>query len=143
MIPKTKYQEILKLMPRPCVDVILRCNGKFLLGHRAIEPDKGKWGLFGGQVKMGETTEEAVIRKVKQEVGLSVDYNTVKLLGIFTCFGETRQDICMTYEARIDRIEGIMLDYQHDKYCWVDKTCLPLNTNQFVLKQLGLIGDRI
>ena len=141
MIPRNKYLEILKVMPRPCVDCVIMYKGMFLLGHRSINPDKCKWGLIGGMVKMGETTEEAVVRKCKEEAGINVDINNVKLLGIFTCFGETRQDICMTYKVEVDKPNGITLDYQHDNYCWANKATLPNNMNQFALKQIELLGD--
>lgn len=141
MIPREKYIEILKYVPRPCVDCIVMYKGKFLLGRRRIKPDVGKWGLIGGMVRLGETTEEAVVRKCKEEAGISVEINKVKLIGIFTCFGETRQDICMTYTVEVDQLNGVKLDYQHDNYAWVDKTCLPKDTNQFILRQIALLGD--
>ncbi len=142
MIPEEQYQEILKVMPRPCVDCVLMYKGKILLGHRKIAPDSGKWGLIGGRVNMGETTEEAVVRKVKEELGLHIDIKTVKLLGVLTCFGDTRQDICITYKVQVDKPNDIVLDYQHDKYCWVTLDKLPSNMNQFVLKQLEMLGDK-
>ncbi len=139
MIPEELYQQILKVMPRPCVDVVLTYKGKVLLGHRNIEPDKGKWVLVGGQVQIGETTEQSVVRKVEEELGIDIDINTVKLLGIFTCFGKTRQDICMTYKAEAQIADGIILDYQHDRYYWADVNKLPQPMNTFVIKQLDLL----
>ncbi len=139
MIPEKLYQEILKVMPRPCVDVVLTYRGKVLLGHRAIEPDKGNWGLIGGQVNMGETTEQAVVRKVKEELGIDIDIDTIRLLGIFTCFGKTRQDICMTYRAEAKSADGIKLGYQHDKYYWAGIHSMPKPISPFVMEQINTV----
>lgn len=54
------------------VGAIIVCNGKILLEKRKGEPGKGKWSVPGGLVELGETTENAVIREVKEETGLDV-----------------------------------------------------------------------
>ncbi|MBX5321427.1 MAG: NUDIX hydrolase [Candidatus Bathyarchaeota archaeon] len=54
------------------VGAIIVCNGKILLEKRKGEPGKGKWSVPGGLVELGETTENAVIREVKEETGLEV-----------------------------------------------------------------------
>ena len=43
-----------------------------LLVRRGNEPAKGKWGLPGGVIELGETVEEAVVREVKEETGIDV-----------------------------------------------------------------------
>lgn len=45
-----------------------------LLIERAFDPFKGKFALAGGFVNEDETTEDAVLRKVKEETGISLDY---------------------------------------------------------------------
>ena len=54
------------------VGAIIVCNDKILLEKRKGEPGKGKWSVPGGLVELGETTENAVIREVKEETGLTV-----------------------------------------------------------------------
>lgn len=48
-------------------------RGKLLLVKRGQLPDKGKWSFPGGAVELGETTEEAAIREVKEETGLDIE----------------------------------------------------------------------
>src|SRR5436189_151907 len=51
----------------------LICKGDIvLLVKRNNEPNKGKWALPGGVVKVGERVEDAVRREVKEEVGLEI-----------------------------------------------------------------------
>lgn len=47
-------------------------EGRLLLVQRANPPDKGCWTLPGGRVDPGETLEQAAIREVFEETGLTV-----------------------------------------------------------------------
>lgn len=63
--------------PIPTIDAILFDeNGKILVGRRNIEPNKGKLNLPGGFVDPNETFEEAIMRELREELGLnSSDYS--------------------------------------------------------------------
>lgn len=57
----------------PCVGAIISDTaGRLLLIKRGHEPGKGLWSLPGGRVEAGETDEQAVIREVREETGLTV-----------------------------------------------------------------------
>jgi len=47
-------------------------KNQILLVKRGTVVFKGYWALPGGRVDVGETGEEAVVREVKEETGLSV-----------------------------------------------------------------------
>ena len=71
IIPEKFYQEIISVMPIPCVDLlVVDKTGKILLLKRKNEPEKGKWWFPGGRVHFGETRQAADIRKLKEECGL-------------------------------------------------------------------------
>lgn len=56
-----------------CVGAIVNDQaGRLLLVQRGHEPEAGRWSLPGGRVEPGETSEQAVIREVREETGLSV-----------------------------------------------------------------------
>lgn len=64
--------KILYLNPKPCVAVLLiDAGGNLVFGRRAIEPMKGKLDCVGGFVDIGETYEEAMLRELKEETGLT------------------------------------------------------------------------
>jgi 8-oxo-dGTP diphosphatase len=54
------------------VGAVIVHEGKILLEKRKNAPGKGKWSIPGGLVELGESTEQAIIREVKEETGLEV-----------------------------------------------------------------------
>ena len=56
----------------PTTTVVLLKNDRLLVAKRAIDPFKGGWDLIGGFVNPGESFEEAAIREVKEETGLTI-----------------------------------------------------------------------
>jgi mutator protein MutT len=55
------------------VGAVIVQEGKILLEKRKNAPGRGKWSVPGGLVELGESTEQAVIREVKEETGLEVE----------------------------------------------------------------------
>ncbi len=58
-----------------------------LLVERGKAPARGLWGLPGGAVEVGETTEEAVAREVLEETNL-----VIKPLELLTVFNSINRD---------------------------------------------------
>ena len=46
-------------------------EGKLLIGRRGVWPE-GMWVFPGGGVNFGETTEQAVVREIREETGLEI-----------------------------------------------------------------------
>jgi 8-oxo-dGTP diphosphatase len=67
--------------PIPGVAATVIFEGKVLLVMRANEPARGKWGLPGGVVELGERVDDAVIREVKEETGLNV--RLIRMLTVY------------------------------------------------------------
>jgi 8-oxo-dGTP diphosphatase len=56
-----------------CVGAVIKDGaGRMLLILRGHEPGKGLWSIPGGRIEPGETDEQAVIREVLEETGLTV-----------------------------------------------------------------------
>ena len=59
---------------RPVVGVgaVVLDGARVLLARRAHEPLQGQWSLPGGAVELGETLEQALVREVREETGLTI-----------------------------------------------------------------------
>lgn len=88
---------------RPVVGVggVVVRDGCVLLVKRAAEPLAGQWSLPGGAVEVGETLEEAVMRELREETGL-----TVRVLQMVEAFERITRDA----SGRV-RYHYVLLDY--------------------------------
>ena len=66
--------------PLPVAVAITVKGKKFLLIKRGIAPRKGTWGSPSGFIEIGETPEEASLRELKEETGVSGQ--VVRLVGV-------------------------------------------------------------
>ena len=71
IIPEDLYSQIRRVMPIPCVDLVVSDeSGCVLLIKRKNEPARGQWWFPGGRVHYKETREAAAVRKLREECGL-------------------------------------------------------------------------
>lgn len=68
--------------PKVTVDGVLFRDELILLIQRKNPPFQNMWALPGGFVEYGETTENAVVREIKEETGL--DTTISSLLGVYS-----------------------------------------------------------
>lgn len=61
-------------------NAVITCAGKLLLEKRA---DCDLWGLVGGGVKKNETELQAIVREVREELGLRISPERFRKLGVY------------------------------------------------------------
>ena len=66
--------------PLPVALAVAVKDKKFLLIKRGIPPKKGVWGFPSGFIESGETAEEACLRELREETGVSGE--VIKLIGV-------------------------------------------------------------
>ena len=66
--------------PLPVAVAVAVKNKRFLLVKRGSPPKKGTWASPAGFIEIGETPEEACLRELKEETGISGEI--VKLIGV-------------------------------------------------------------
>lgn len=129
-IPNKVFENILEYSIIPAVDAVIYQEGKgVLLTLRNQEPCKGKWWIQGGRQNKGETSEEAVIRKVREETGLEVIVNkfiwTTDVIFDKTAFPNVKTGV--HYSAKVylvhpkNKTAEIKLDSTQENYRWIEK----------------------
>lgn len=114
------------------VSVLIECNGKYL-----IENIKGNsfYNLPGGRIQIGETTEKALSRELKEELGFDISGYELKLIVIsenmFTHKGSNYHEMGFVYYIKLEdnhplttqeKIGG--LDNENQFVFWLDKSKL-------------------
>ncbi len=61
-------------------NAIITCKGRILLEKRR---DCDLWGLVGGGVKRQETPLEAIVREIREELGLRISGEKLQKLGVY------------------------------------------------------------
>ena len=61
-------------------NAIITCGGKLLLERRR---DSDTWGLVGGGVKNRETPQQAIVREVREELGIRIPAARFRKLAVY------------------------------------------------------------
>ena len=61
----------------PCVGIVCFRGDDILLIRRGKPPKQGEWSIPGGRIEFGEPAEQAALRELKEETGV-----TAKLTGL-------------------------------------------------------------
>lgn len=127
-IPQELYAKFLSQMPLFCVDALVVHKGKVLLVYRTNKPAKNLWWVPGGRVLKNETLEQAVLRKMKEELGVPVTIQ--KRLGTYeTMFPDApfSEVTCGVHSVNVaflmtlvNEQDAIQLDTQSSDYQWVN-----------------------
>jgi ADP-ribose pyrophosphatase YjhB (NUDIX family) len=111
-----EYSRIKKIMPLPCVDLLIFYDRKMLLLKRNNPPLKNGWFTPGSRILLGESLEEAVKRTLKEETGLTavriIQKDTMSFI-----FDELHA-ITTLYLVEVNECIVVLND-EHSEYKWV------------------------
>lgn len=128
-IDKDLYVKILDSVPIATVDIVIlnKKKDKVLLFKRSNNPLKGVYYTPGGRINKNEPINNAVVRKMKEELDLDLNLNNLKYLGIIEEFFEKSSFenikvhcINVVYSYILEDNIEINLDQQHENYNWFD-----------------------
>jgi ADP-ribose pyrophosphatase YjhB (NUDIX family) len=98
-IPNKLFKKILRSMPIPCVDIIIKTKEGVVFIKRNIAPYKNKWAFPGGRIIRGESIKEAIDRQAS-EIGIKVKIE--RLIGVFPVNFKFRFDISICYLVKMN-----------------------------------------
>jgi 8-oxo-dGTP diphosphatase len=108
--------------PLPVVLVVavalVDADGRVLLAERpAGKPMAGLWEFPGGKVRAGETPEAALIRELKEELGIDV---TASCLAPFTFASHSYEDFHLLMPLYVcRRWQGVVSPHEGQRLTWV------------------------
>jgi len=108
--------------PLPVVLVVavalVDADGRVLLAERpAGKPMAGLWEFPGGKVRAGETPEAALIRELKEELGIDV---TASCLAPFTFASHAYEDFHLLMPLYVcRRWQGMVMAHEGQRLTWV------------------------
>ena len=99
----------------------------------------GLWGIPGGKTKLGETSEAAVIRELKEETDL--DISDLDFVLVQDCIGSTEfyrdaHFVLLNYTCRAVGLQTVVLNEEAEAFRWLPLDAaanLPLNTPTRIL----------
>ena len=135
----------------------LHREDKYLLLYRnkkKADINEGKWIGIGGHLELGETKEQALIREVKEETGLTI--NSYEYRGDLIFINDDYEEIMYLFTS--DDFSGDIIECDEGELHWIDKdkilslnlwegdrTFLPklLNSKEFIKMTLRYSKDQL
>lgn len=119
--------------PRPTNGVIFENDKReILLVKRKFLPKKGFWDIPGGFVDIGETMEEAIVREIKEELGVRINnfsYFASKY-GRYLYKGQNYYTLMFVFVVKAPR-QRLKLGDDAASAQWVPKTRIPYDKIAF------------
>jgi 8-oxo-dGTP diphosphatase len=98
--------KVIKYGPRPsvAVDGVIVIDDDLVLIRRKNPPYKGQYALPGGFVEYNETTEEAVLREIQEELGVQTKIK--RLIGVYSDPGRDPRGHVVSAVYELEIIQG-------------------------------------
>ncbi len=123
MLNKAIFKTIIDSTPLVSVDLIVKKEGKILLGRRKNRPAEGYWFTIGGRIYKNEKITDAQKRIAKEELNYIWDKEP-KFIGVFEHFYEdsiftnvSTHYVNLAFELEVEKLAELPQE-QHVEYKW-------------------------
>jgi colanic acid biosynthesis protein WcaH len=123
------FERIVRLTPLVSIDLVVRApDGRALVGRRNHEPAKGSFFVPGGRITKNETRADAFRRITQTELGVELDLQQARFLGVYDHFYPTNrfertgfgtQYVVLAYEIALGLELSTLPKEQHGEYRWM------------------------
>lgn len=93
---------------------VLIHRGRVLL----LRNDRGEWELPGGRLDDGETPEEALVREIWEETGLSASVTSLVDAWIFEVT-PGKKVLILEYAYRLKGKRDVTISHEHNEHAWL------------------------
>jgi 8-oxo-dGTP diphosphatase len=115
-------------LPKVGVGGLVLQDGKVLLLQRKRPPEAGTWSLPGGRVEFGERLEDAVVRELREELGVTVEVESLICVINHIVPDENAHWVAPAYRVRL--VSGVPQNLEPEKTAaieWFPLSSLPEN----------------
>ena len=98
-------------------------TGRFLFLLRSNSSYAGMWGLVGGKIDANETSKQALIREINEEIGIRLSDTKIIPVDLFT--STNKKFMYNTYLVILEEEFLPTLNNEHSGYCWCTLTSYP------------------
>ena len=128
MLKKEQYLDVIEKTTLTSVDLIIMKNNCILMGLRKNNPAKNYYFTPGVRTYKNENQLEAIKRVGKSELGIDINPENVKLVGVYDHIYDNNFDnnnfgthyVVTAYLHKIKNNIKIELDDQHDEIKWIN-----------------------
>ena len=116
------------MYPKVGVGGIVLQDGKVLLLLRRNAPEAGSWSLPGGRVEFMEHLEDAVVRELREELGITVEVESLVCVVNHIVPDENAHWVAPAYRVRV--VSGVPQNLEPEKTAaieWFLMSNLPVN----------------
>ena len=123
MLDDITFKTIIDSAPLISIDILLKKDGKVLLGKRLNKPAQGYFFSTGGRVNKNEAIDSAMGRIAKNELNIELK-TTPKFVGVFEHFYDdsiykdvSTHYVNLAYEYEVKEVLNLPTE-QHNEYQW-------------------------
>ncbi len=139
MLDDITFKTIIDSAPLISIDILLKKDGKMLLGKRINKPAQGYFFSMGGRVNKNEAIANAMARIAKNELNIELKY-IPKFIGVFEHFYDdsiykvvSTHYVNLAYEYEVKEVLSLPTE-QHDEYRWftIDELLQSVQVHKYV-----------
>jgi len=123
MLDDATFKTIIDSAPLISIDILLKKDGKVLLGKRVNKPAQGYFFSIGGRINKNESIDNAMVRVALSELNIELKY-LPKFIGVFEHFYDdsiykdvSTHYVNIAYEYEVKEVLDLPTE-QHSEYKW-------------------------
>jgi ADP-ribose pyrophosphatase YjhB (NUDIX family) len=140
-IPNGMFSKHERFFPKVAVDIIVMHARSFLLVRESSKNSnsRGLWAPVGGHVRKNEKLENAAVRILEREAGITADRSKFQFVGVNQYFDEQVHCVSIVFKITAPS-QSIVLDETNSEYGWFTRGSCPPSTISYYRIMLRLGG---